>query len=89
MAIDPGTIAIIMASIIAAERIFQRIHTSKCWGVKLDMNDPVPVQADADVLSELDVKPDTPPATKATKIDWIKIPIYDTKLASAPVLTYT
>lgn len=64
MAIDPGTIAIIMASIIAAERIFQRIHTSKCWGVKLDMNDPV--QADA---QELDVKPDTPPATEATKTD--------------------
>ncbi len=69
MAVDPGTIAIIMASIIAAERIFQRIHTSKCWGVKLDMNDPVPVQADAHALSELDIKPDTPPATKATKVD--------------------
>lgn len=69
MAVDPGTIAIIMASIIAAERIFQRIHTSKCWGVKLDMNDPVPVQADAHALSELEIKPDAPPATKATKVD--------------------
>ena len=69
MAIDPGTIAIIMASIIAAERIFQRIHTSKCWGVKLDMSDPVPVQDDAHALSELDVKPDTVTTPKAAKLD--------------------